>query len=111
SCGARLRRRRKSAGPRRSRRGTAASKRLLRFAWRVNYTRSRFVSNGGRSLDRADLDLRLQRLMHRAFIGDLHQTLALLGVERSLQRDGAIDVIDLADFGVAGRAILGVNLF
>ena len=40
SCAARLPRRRSCAGPQRPRRGTAASGRARRFAWRGHYTRS-----------------------------------------------------------------------
>ncbi len=48
--------------------------------------------------------------MHGALVGDLHQLLALLVVKRALQRDESLDAVDLAHLGVAGLAILRVNL-
>ena len=57
-----------------------------------------------------DIDFRLQRFMHGALIGDFHQPLALLIVERTLQCYGTVDVIERADFGVAGFAILSMDL-
>ena len=46
--------------------------------------------------------------MHGALIGDLHQPLALLIVERTVQRDSAVDVIERTDFGIAVFAILSM---
>ena len=48
-----------------------------------------------RPLDGVDVDLRFQRLVHRALVGDLHELFALLGVERAFQRDGVFDVSTL----------------
>src|SRR5690242_20097510 len=61
-------------------------------------------------LDRLDRDLRGQRAMHRALIGDLQQAPALLLVERPAQDDRALDAIDHAFLGLAIRAIGGMNL-
>src|SRR6476659_331063 len=57
-----------------------------------------------------DIDFRLQRFMQGALIGDFHQPLALLIVERTLERDSAVDVIERTDLGVAGFAILSMDL-
>src|SRR5215467_7740885 len=54
---------------------------------------------------RADVDLRLQRAVHRALVGDLEQPRALRGVERALQRDAALDAVELPFLGLALRAI------
>ena len=45
---------------------------------------------------RHDPDLRRQRPVHRAFVGDLHQPLALLGVELAVDRDLALDLVEHA---------------
>ena len=45
---------------------------------------------------RHDADLRRQRAMHRAFVGDFHQSLALVGVERALDADHALDLVEHA---------------
>ena len=50
--------------------------------------------------------------MYRALVGDLHQPLALLGVERAFQRDGAVDVVDslrAVAVGDAGTILLTVD--
>ena len=72
---------------------------------------SRGARKSGRALGGAYVDVRFERLMHRTFVRDLHQTLTLLGVEWAFQGDGAIDVIDLGDLVVAVLAIFRVDLF
>src|SRR5579871_864499 len=66
-------------------------------------------SSGLLSLHRPDIDLRLQRAVHRAFVGDLQQPCALLGIEVAIERDGALDVVDHAFLGLTGGAIGGVD--
>ncbi len=48
--------------------------------------------------------------MHRAFVGDLHQPAALVGIEIAAQGDGAHDAVDHAFLGLAFRAIDGMDL-
>ena len=43
--------------------------------------------------------------MHRTFVGDFQQPRALFGTQVALERDHAIDMVDLALFGLALRAI------
>src|SRR5690349_887136 len=45
---------------------------------------------------RDDPDLRRQRSVYRAFVGDLHQPLALVGIEIALDADHAVDLVELA---------------
>src|ERR1043166_1840229 len=61
-------------------------------------------------LARPDLDLRGQRAMHRALVGNLHEAGALGVVERAFERDRAVDPVDHAFLGLAVRAIGRVNL-
>src|SRR5215470_14112846 len=70
----------------------------------------RGARRSGRPLGGAYIDVRSKRLMHRAFVRDLHQPLTLLGVEWAFQDDGAIDVIDLGDLVVAVLAVSCVDL-
>ena len=42
--------------------------------------------------------------MHRAFVGDFQQPLALLGVERAFQRNVAVDAVEHALLGFAAGA-------
>src|SRR5262249_7075394 len=60
--------------------------------------------------DRADVDLRGQRTVHRTFVGDFHEPLALSRIKIAGERDGALDTVDHALLGLAVRAILGVDL-
>src|SRR5262245_37877207 len=71
------------------------------------YTRARVPANTGPSIGevRPDLDLRMERAMHRAFVGDLQEALTLLGIERTGDLDLALDLIDLALPGLAVRAV------
>ena len=48
--------------------------------------------------------------MHRAAVGDLHQPGLLLVAERALQRDLALDAVQLALLSLTLRAVLGVDL-
>src|SRR5262245_59923959 len=64
----------------------------------------------GAARDRADVDLRGQRAVHSAFVGDFHQPLALRRIEIAGERDGALDAVDHPLLGLAVRAILGVDL-
>ena len=59
---------------------------------------------------RHDADLRRQRAVHRTFVGDLEQLLALFVVECALDRDLAVDLVEPAFPGFTLRAVLGVNL-
>ena len=59
----------------------------------------------------ADINFRFQRPVHRALVGDFEKPLALLGVEIAFERDGPVDVIDLAVFGFTFGAVGGVDLF
>ena len=43
-----------------------------------------------------DANLRGQRAMHRALVGDFHQPLALIGVERAFHRDHPVDLVEHA---------------
>src|SRR5262249_37697528 len=61
-------------------------------------------------LARDDADLRGERTMHGAFIGDLHDLRRLLGVEVALERDLADDLVDHAGLGLALGAVPGVDL-
>src|SRR5262249_16798080 len=63
-----------------------------------------------RRLGGADVDLRVQRAVHRAFVGDLKEPLALVVAERAVERDGAVDAVDLAFFGLAVGTVGGVDL-
>jgi hypothetical protein len=47
--------------------------------------------------------------VHGAFVGHFHESLPLLIAERALQCNGAIDVIEHADFGVAAFAIVDMD--
>ena len=42
--------------------------------------------------------------MDRALVGDLHEAGPLLVIERALEQDAALDAIDLAALGLAGRS-------
>src|SRR5271163_3109006 len=64
-----------------------------------------------RLLDRADIDLRFQGAVNRTFVGNLQQPCALRGVEISLERDDAIDAVDLALLGLALGTIGGIDFF
>jgi hypothetical protein len=59
------------------------------------------LENSGRLLD----VWFLIQVLCRALVGDLHQPLALLGVQRA-SSVMALDVIDHADLGFAGRAVV-----
>ena len=48
--------------------------------------------------------------MHWALVGDFHQPLTLLIVERALQCNGTVDVVEYADFGVTAFAISDMDL-
>ena len=54
--------------------------------------------------------LRRQRSVHRTLVCDIHKFLPLLRVERSFDRDLALNLIEHAGFGFALSAILGMNL-
>jgi hypothetical protein len=47
--------------------------------------------------------------MHRTFIGNLQESLALIGAERTFQCYVAVNAIDHAFLGLAIETILGVN--
>ena len=47
--------------------------------------------------------------MHRALVGDFHQFLALLDVERAFHGDDPIDLVEHALFGFALGAIFRVD--
>ena len=51
-----------------------------------------------------------QRAVHRALVGDLHQLLALLGIERALDRNLALDLVEHALARLALLAVLCVDL-
>ncbi|KMS30270.1 hypothetical protein FE79_15065, partial [Staphylococcus aureus] len=59
---------------------------------------------------RDDADLRCQCPVHRAFVGDLHQLPALLVVERTVEVDHALELIDQPDLGLALGAVLRMDL-
>src|SRR5436305_10592793 len=59
---------------------------------------------------RHDPDLRRQRAMHRALVGDFHQPLALVGVECAFDADDALDLVEHALPGLAFLAIPCVDL-
>src|SRR5262245_9246833 len=61
-------------------------------------------------LDRPDVDLRGERAVHRASIGDLQQAPALSLVQLTLESDRPVDAVDLALPGLAVLAIGGVDL-
>ena len=48
--------------------------------------------------------------MHRTFVRDFHQPLALLGIERAFHRNHAIDLIEHAFAGFAFRTVFRVDL-
>ena len=48
--------------------------------------------------------------MDRAFVGDLHQSLALIIIERAFDLDHAVDLVEHAGAGFAFGAIFGVDL-
>ena len=66
--------------------------------------------NSGRLLFGANIDFRMQRPVHRALVGDLEQSRALLVTEIAGHRDRTLDTVDLAFFGLALLAILRVDL-
>src|SRR5437660_151679 len=55
-----------------------------------------------------DADFRRQGAVHRTLVGDFHQPLALLGVERALHGDDPVDLVQHAIAGLAFPAILCV---
>src|SRR5262249_12323857 len=57
-----------------------------------------------------DADLGGQRAVHRALVCDLHQPLALVGVERAFHGDHAIDLVQHALLRLALLAVLCVDL-
>ena len=59
---------------------------------------------------RHDADLRGQRAVHRALVRDLHQLLALLGIERTVHRDIALDLVEHALARFALVAVFCVDL-
>src|ERR1700722_13488909 len=59
---------------------------------------------------RDDVNLRGQGAMHRAFVGDFQQPLALLGVEIALHGDHAVDLVEHASLGFAFGAIFRMDL-
>ena len=59
---------------------------------------------------RTNLDFVRERLVDRAFVGDLHQTLSRLFRQIAFDRDFAVDFINPAFAGFAIGAILGVHL-
>ena len=67
--------------------------------------------SGSRLLPRANIDFRFQRAVHRAFVGDFEKPRALFRGQVAFKRDRALDVVDLALFGFAFGAILGVDFF
>src|SRR4051812_33711981 len=71
------------------------------YAW----TPSRSIGGAG-----DDVNLGGQRPVHRAFVGDFDQLLALLGIQRALHGDGPFDLVEQADLGVAFGAILCMDL-
>src|ERR1700730_7819330 len=60
-------------------------------------------------LYRPNLHLRRQRAMDRTFVRDLQKPPALLRIERTAQRDGALDAVDHPFLGLAILAIGGVD--
>src|SRR5262249_25571496 len=60
-------------------------------------------------LYRADVHLRRQRAMDRTFVRDLQKPPALLRIEGAVERDGALDAIDLPFLGPATLTTGGVD--
>ena len=50
-------------------------------------------------------NLRSQGTMHRTFVGDFHQSLALLGVQWTFHGNDPINLVEHARLGFAFRAI------
>src|SRR5687768_6611404 len=59
---------------------------------------------------RLDVDLGLERAVHRALVRDLQELRPLLAVQRPLELDRSLDAIDLADLRLALGTVLGVHL-
>lgn len=59
---------------------------------------------------RSDLNLRRERAMHGAFVGDLQQTSPLRRIERPGEFNSPLDAVDLAFLGLTFRAVCSVDL-
>lgn len=67
------------------------------------------VPGGSIGKPRRDRDLRVERAVHGAPVGDLQQALALCGVERAGDLDRPVDAVDSAITGFAFGSIGCVN--
>lgn len=62
-----------------------------------------------RLLYRSDINLRLQRAVHRTFVGNFHELRALFGTKVTFERDYALDSIKHPRLRFAFGTICGVN--
>jgi hypothetical protein len=77
------------------------------LAWRLDIPAAKKFKS---PFESADFDFRFKRAVYQTLVGNLHEPLALLDVERTFNRDVAVDAVDHAFLGLAIETILGVNL-